>query len=54
MEDVPAPKMSITIYPEAEQYGKLLELSKATRIPLSVLIREGIDLLLEKRKEETA
>ena len=39
-------KITTTIYITAEQERKLKELSGRTKIPVSVYIREGIDLVL--------
>jgi predicted DNA-binding protein len=37
-----------TVYFTEEQNKQLRELAKETRIPKAVLVREGIDLLLNK------
>jgi predicted DNA-binding protein len=39
-------KITTTIYITAEQERKLKELSGRTKVPVSVYIREGIDLVL--------
>lgn len=39
-------KITTTVYITAEQERKLKELSGRTKIPVSVYIREGIDLVL--------
>lgn len=39
-------KITTTIYITAEQERKLKELSQRTKVPVSVYIREGIDLVL--------
>jgi len=39
-------KISTTIYITAEQDRQLKELSKRTKVPVSVYIREGIDNIL--------
>ncbi|MCP4602651.1 MAG: ribbon-helix-helix domain-containing protein [Proteobacteria bacterium] len=44
-------KVSTTIYITEEQEQKLKELNKRTKVPVSVYIREGIDLVLERYKE---
>jgi predicted DNA-binding protein len=41
-------KISTTIYITEEQDRQLKELSKRTKVPVSVYIREGIDLILER------
>ncbi len=41
-------KMPTTVYITEEQDRKLKELNKRTKVPVSVYIREGIDLVLEK------
>lgn len=44
-------KISTTIYITEEQDRRLKELSRRTKVPVSVYIREGIDLVLERYKE---
>lgn len=44
-------KISTTVYLTVDQEEKLRELGKRTRIPVSVFIREGIDMVLEKNQE---
>jgi predicted DNA-binding protein len=39
-------KITTTIYITAEQERKLKELSGRTKVPVSVYVREGIDLVL--------
>jgi predicted DNA-binding protein len=39
-------KITTTIYITADQERKLKQLSQRTKIPVSVYIREGIDLVL--------
>jgi predicted DNA-binding protein len=39
-------KITTTIYITADQERKLKELSQRTKVPVSVYIREGIDLVL--------
>ena len=41
-------KLSTTIYITEEQDQKLKELSRRTKVPVSVYIREGIDLVIEQ------
>ena len=41
-------KISTTIYITEEQDQKLKELSKRTKVPVSVYIREGIDLIIDR------
>jgi predicted DNA-binding protein len=41
-------KISTTIYITEEQDRQLKELSKRTKVPVSVYIREGIDLILQR------
>jgi predicted DNA-binding protein len=43
-------KITTTIYITEEQDQKLKELSRRTKVPVSVYIREGIDLILERYK----
>ena len=45
-------KISTTIYITEEQDQKLKELSRKTKVSMSVFIREGIDLVLDKYKEQ--
>jgi len=45
-------KILRTIYLEKQTADKLLGLSKKTRIPQAVLVREGIDLMLKKREKQ--
>lgn len=44
-------KISTTIYITEEQDLRLKELNRRTKVPVSVYIREGIDLVLERYKE---
>lgn len=48
---MPRKKMSTTIYITEEQDLQLKELSKRTKVPVAVYIREGIDLAIEKYAE---
>jgi len=47
---VPRKKIITTIYLNPEQEERLKGLSQNTRVPMSVYIREGIDLVLEKNR----
>ncbi len=44
-------KISTTIYITEEQDRRLKELSRRTKVPVSVYIREGIDLVLDRYKD---
>ena len=44
-------KISTTIYITKEQDSRLKELNSRTKVPVSVYIREGIDLVLERYRE---
>lgn len=41
-------KLSTTVYITEEQDQKLKELSRRTKVPVSVYIREGIDLVIDR------
>ncbi len=41
-------KISTTVYLTPEQNERLKRLHEATKVPVAVYIREGIDLVLEK------
>ena len=41
-----------TVFFEKQKVAKLFNLSKKTRIPQAVLVREGIDLMLKKREKQ--
>lgn len=45
-------KTQITTYILVSQKEKLKSLSSKTRVPISEYLREGIDLVLEKYREE--
>ena len=45
-------KTQITTYILVSQKEKLKDLSSKTRVPISEYLREGIDLVLEKYREE--
>ncbi len=44
-------KISTTIYITEEQDRRLKELNRRTKVPVSVYIREGIDLVLDRYKD---
>ena len=46
-------KIMRAIYLDVEQIERLKKLSAKTRVPQSVYIREGIDLILNKHSEKT-
>ena len=43
-------KHATTVYLEADQIERLCKLSEKTRIPKAVLVRMGLEILLEKYK----
>jgi len=45
--------VSVTIYPDDVQHHNLQFVSRKTKIAMSTLIRHGIDLLLEDKKDGT-
>ena len=45
-------KISTTVYITEEQDQQLKELSQRTKVPVSVYIREGIDLVLERYRDQ--
>ncbi len=45
-------KISTTIYITPEQNDRLKLLNQRTKVPIAVYIREGIDMVLEKYKDE--
>jgi predicted DNA-binding protein len=45
-------KISTTIYITPEQNDRLKQLNLRTKVPIAVYIREGIDLVLDKHKNE--
>lgn len=49
---MPRNKISTTIYITPEQDQRLKLLNERSKVPVSVYIREGIDLVLEKHKDE--
>ncbi len=44
-------KISTTVYITEEQDRQLKELSGRTKVPVSVYMREGIDLVLDRYKD---
>ncbi|MCP4675855.1 MAG: ribbon-helix-helix domain-containing protein [Deltaproteobacteria bacterium] len=44
-------KISTTIYITEKQDRRLKELNRRTKVPVSVYIREGIDLVLDRYKD---
>lgn len=45
-------KISTTIYITPEQNELLKLLNERTKVPIAVYIREGIDMVLEKHRDE--
>lgn len=45
-------KKPYTCHLTQEQFDSLHELNRITKVPISVLIREGIDMVLEKRNKQ--
>ena len=45
-------KISTTIYVTPEQNDRLKLLHERTKVPVAVYIREGIDLVLERHRDE--
>jgi hypothetical protein len=45
-------KLLRSVYLDEEQVESLLKLSKKTRVPQAVLVREGVDLMLKKREKQ--
>lgn len=45
-------KISTTIYITPEQNERLKQLNERTKVPIAVYIREGIDLVLERHKDQ--
>lgn len=45
-------KISTTVYITEEQNEKLKGLNKKTKVPIAEYIRQGIDLVLEKYKNQ--
>lgn len=51
VEPMARKKISTTIYITEKQEQKLKELSKRTKVPVAVYIREGIDMVLERYQD---
>lgn len=49
---MPRKKVSTTIYITPEQSELLKELTTKTKVPAAEYIRQGIDLILEKHRDE--
>lgn len=49
---MPRKKLSTTVYITEEQNELLKKLNEKTRVPIAEFIRQGIDLVLEKHREE--
>ena len=45
-------KILRSLYLEKEQVESIIKLSKRTRVPQAVLVREGVDLMLKKREKQ--
>ena len=45
-------KISTTVYITPEQNEKLKVLNEKTKVPVSEFVRQGIDLVLEKYKDQ--
>lgn len=45
-------KIMVPVYLEPEQKEALMKLSKKTRIPFAVYMREGADMVIKKHKAE--
>jgi len=45
-------KLLRSVYLDEEQVERLIVLSKKTRVPQAVLVREGVDLMLKKREKK--
>lgn len=45
-------KISTTVYITSEQNEQLKVLHERTKVPIAVFIREGIDLVLERHRDE--
>ena len=45
-------KISTTVYLTAEQLEKLKLLNQETKVPIAEFIREGVELVLEKYKDQ--
>ncbi len=49
---MPRKKISTTVYLTPEQSERLKRLHQATKVPVAVYIREGVDLVLEKYRHQ--
>jgi len=45
-------KLLRSVYLDEEQVESLIALSKKTRVPQAVLVREGVDLMLKKHEKQ--
>jgi hypothetical protein len=45
-------KSQVSVYVDPEQAAALRELSRRTRVPQQVYLREGLDLVLQRYKAE--
>ena len=45
-------KLLRSVYLDEEQVESLVTLSKKTRVPQAVLVREGVNLMLKKREKQ--
>lgn len=45
-------KISTTVYLTPEQVERLKQLHEKTRVPVAEYIRQGIDLILEKHRDQ--
>jgi predicted DNA-binding protein len=45
-------KLLRSVYLDEEQVESLIALSKKTRVPQAVLVREGVELMLKKREKQ--
>jgi len=45
-------KILRSLYLEKEQVESIIKLSKKTRLPQAVLVREGVNLMLKKREKQ--
>lgn len=46
--------VSVTVYMDPGQAEQLTQLNEATRVPVAVYVREGIDLVLLREEEKLA
>jgi hypothetical protein len=45
-------KLLRSVYLDEERVASLIKLSKRTRVPQAVLVREGVNLMLKKREKQ--